>query len=208
MFGDVTFAQSPFASLGGATYGVAVSEAATAASTQSVITSFAGARAELATATATQTALANMYASRNEMVLAESTFDTLNNVFNVARAESATATDTNSAAATIIAAISEAAAGSETYVSRADFVALVEEMGLVFDQFTFANFVNAAIAEGATATESLPVRRNNNTINRSVLRNLTCRSDLRLTINVPNSINPARVITCRKVIQRQLHKSG
>ena len=59
---------------------------------------------------------------------------------------------------TLVAAIAEAATGADSYISQADFAALVEEMGLVFDQFTFAKFVNAAIAEGATATDSLPVK--------------------------------------------------
>jgi len=85
VFGDVTFAQSPFASLGGATYGVDVSESATANSTQSVITSFAGTEAETAAAAATQAALANMFVSQNETALAESDFDTVNNIFNVSQ---------------------------------------------------------------------------------------------------------------------------
>jgi len=59
VFGDVTFAQSPFASLGGATYGVAVSEAATGSNAQSVLTAFVGIKTETAAATATQTASAN-----------------------------------------------------------------------------------------------------------------------------------------------------
>ena len=66
MFGDVTFAQSPFASLGGATFGVNISESAVANNVQSVLTTFAGTEAELAAAAATQSVIANMFVSQNE----------------------------------------------------------------------------------------------------------------------------------------------
>jgi Ca2+-binding RTX toxin-like protein len=81
VFGDVTFAQSPFASLGGATYGVAVAETATGNNTQSLIVTYGGTAAETATATSTQSAQANFVASRYEVATANTKFNTLNNIF-------------------------------------------------------------------------------------------------------------------------------
>ena len=158
MFGDVTFAQSPFASLGGATYGVDVSETAVANNAQSVEVIYGGQSLEAAVALATQTAIANMFAARAESATATDTFDTLNNIFNVSRAESATASDTRSAAVTFLGAIVEAATGADAYISQADFAAAIEEMGLVFEQFTTSKLLNVNIAEGATATDEYLVK--------------------------------------------------
>jgi hypothetical protein len=153
VFGDVTFAQSPFASLGGATFGVDVSEAAVAANTQSVEVVYGGIAAEAAAALEAQSAIANMFASQNEIALAESIFDTLNNIFNVDLSESAVGQDANSAVSTLLGAIAEAATGEDAFISQADFAAAIAELGLAFDEFTAGKLINAALAEGATGSD-------------------------------------------------------
>ena len=95
MFGDVTFAQAPFASLGGNTFSVSASETATAADSfaissiaysgavaetssgqdaQSVSATFVATQAETATASNVQTVIVSVNASIAETVNALSTF--------------------------------------------------------------------------------------------------------------------------------------
>jgi hypothetical protein len=158
VFGDVTFAQSPFASLGGATFGVDVSESATGNNAQSVLATFVGVEAETAVASSVQSVIASFVATYAESASATATFDTVNNVFNVTTTESAVASSSVSATATIVVAVAEAASGLDSYVARSDLVAFIEETGLVFEQFTTARFVTASLAEGATAADALQVR--------------------------------------------------
>lgn len=136
MFGDVTFAQAPFAALGGATVLSSVDEAATAADSVAQETRagaliqeaaaaletfvslnniMVAARAESATATdVVATAPSNFIASQAETATGTDAPAAAPSNFLASQLESATATDAPSAIANLLAAIAEIATGSDT----------------------------------------------------------------------------------------------
>jgi len=136
VFGDVAFAQAPFAALGGATLLSSVSEAATAADSveqetragalilESIAASEAfvslnnimtAVRAETATATAAQNfAASNLLATQAETATGTDTVAAAPSTFLASQAESATATDASSAITNVLAAIAEIATGSDS----------------------------------------------------------------------------------------------
>jgi hypothetical protein len=152
VFGDVTFAQAPFASLGGNTFAVSVSDAATASElseapsvirgkrvdegataqdAQSVIATMVATQAETAAAADAQSVIATMVANALEQAGAAAA-QTAIGTFLAAQAESTTGTATQTAAGTVLAAQAEAATGADS-----------SNRGLL---------VSVAIAESATGT--------------------------------------------------------
>ena len=137
MFGDVAFAQAPFAALGGATVLSSVSEAASAAASVSQETR-AGSLIQ-------------------ESVSASATFASTGNIFVASRSETATASDsTNFAASNFVASQSESAAASETYsTAGSNYLVTVEETVYAYDAPSAIANLLAAIAEISTASDSV-----------------------------------------------------
>jgi len=166
VFGDVTFAQAPFAALGGATVLSSVSEAATAADSVEqetragalILESLAAsetfvslnnimtaARAETATATDTPAAApSNFLASRSETATATDTPAAAPSNFLASQAESATAADAPSATANLLATLAEASTASdEVNGSRGFFVTITESATGSNTQSTTVLFVSS-----------------------------------------------------------------
>lgn len=177
MFGDVTFAQAPFASLGGNTFAATSSEAATAQAVTAVSNVVRGGimaefssgqdtffsqaiirptQAESATAANVQSVIATMVASMLEQVGATATQSAIGD-FLAAQAENATATAAQTAIGTFLADQAESAAGVEdTNRGLLISVAIAESAA---GAGTFAAQVNfsGTIAEAVNALSTLGV---------------------------------------------------
>ena len=148
MFGDVTFAQAPFASLGGNSYFRTVEEAAAASATQTVDSvrggliletatgtaaqfssgnSMLATVAETATATAAQTVIGALSAAIAELATGADTTSFGPSSLSASIAESATGTDLPSASSAVLAAIAEAIVGSDSFDGSRVFFRTVEE---------------------------------------------------------------------------------
>ena len=177
MFGDVTFAQAPFASLGGNTFSVSATEAATAQAlvdvpsvarggimaefsaaqeTQSVITTMVATQAETATASSVQSVIAAMVANALEQAGATAAQSAIG-TFLASRAESASAADAQSVIGTFAAAQAEAATGDDDMTRGLLIsVAIAENATGVATQVAQVNF-KGTMAEAVSALSTLGV---------------------------------------------------
>jgi len=136
VFGDVAFAQAPFAALGGATLLSSVNEAATAADSVSQ-ESRAGALIL-------------------ESIAASEAFVSLNNIMTAARAELATATAAqNFAASNLLATQAETATGTDTQTAIGTMRASMSELATATDAPSAIANLLAAIAEISTASDAV-----------------------------------------------------
>ena len=135
MFGNVSFAQAPFASQGGKTLASSLSESVAASDAFSQESLLGG--------------------NVNEAGAAVSVFASLSNVFTAARVETVTVTSTpNFAPSTLLASLSEAALGSNTQSVSAAMIATQTESATASDTQSAITTVLAAIAEAATGLDS------------------------------------------------------
>lgn len=134
MFGDVTFAQAPFAALGGNTYSFAVSESAVALSVLSAETALGGLLEESAAGV--------------------STVSNFGNFFQASSSETATATDAQTAAIAVLAALAEQANASEAYTTVASVFATQAETATAADSSTRIATYLVALSELATALDA------------------------------------------------------
>ena len=182
MFGDVTFAQAPFAALGGNTFSAALSESATGSEHQDGETTKGGFQDESSAASALQTVLANMRASQAEAATGSDSVFNAANILNAVAAEfaSGTAAQTNtanmlasqseaaqgddlpSATAVLYAALSEQAAGSDSVLGVAVFAVAISESASGQDASNRVAVRAATVAEYAGASAILtPLRQAN-----------------------------------------------
>ena len=177
MFGDVTFAQAPFASLGGNSFFRTVEEAAAGSDTFTVesvrggliVESAVGTvavfnsgnllyatEAETATATAAQTVLSAVLAA-----MAETAAGTAapSGVFQSSRtmAEGATASDAPTAVSSVLAAIAEIAAGTDSYVGSKVWYKTMEESAAGSATQATSLSARARVSEAVTALDTLSV---------------------------------------------------
>lgn len=149
MFGDVAFAQAPFAALGGATLFSSVAESATAsdayeqtfqagALVQELATAtaafanlnniLAASRLDTATATAsTNFAASTLSASYYDGVFALDAYSTAGSNYLVTVAETATATSAQSKTAQLLAALAESAVGTDAINGGRGFTVAITE---------------------------------------------------------------------------------
>jgi DNA-binding transcriptional regulator YhcF (GntR family) len=177
VFGDVTFAQAPFASLGGNTFAVSAAETATATAAfevpnlvrggiisetstgQDAFVSQAEVRptqAETATAADVQSVIATMVASMLEQAGATAA-QTAIGTFLAAQAESTAATAAQAAIGTFLAAQNETATGADS-ANRGllVFVAIAESVTGTATQVAQIS-VNGTMAEAVSALSALGV---------------------------------------------------
>ena len=134
MFGDVAFAQAPFASQGGKTFASELSESATGLDSSSQESQLGG-RIDEAAAVA-------------------ETFVCLNNIMTALNAETATALDSTSfIASTLTAAQEETTTGTDTQAAISTVLASIEESITATDAQSVITTVLAAIAEIATGSD-------------------------------------------------------
>lgn len=176
MFGDVAFAQAPFASQGGKTLASALSESATgldsvsqesllggnAEETAAAAETFASlnnimtaVRAEAGTATAVQAFIAStLVASQAETVTGTDSPAAAPSTFNASLAESITATAAQLAITTVLAAIAETATGSDTNAGGLLISVSVSESATGNALATATTSVNATVAELASGLDA------------------------------------------------------
>lgn len=154
MFGDVAFAQAPFASLGGATYLVAVEEAANGVATPNVSSLVRGGPIdEAAAAAATQAVLASLRGTASETATGTNTQDTIAEMSATA-SETASGTDSYAPTAEMGAMVSETASGTDAYIPASEFYAAIAELASGTDVNYVVKGQYALIQEGAVADDS------------------------------------------------------
>ena len=136
MFGDVTFAQTPFAALGGATFASSLSESALASDVVAAPSVVRGGNIA-------------------ESLAAAETIVSLNNIMTAVRAEAGTATAIqNFAASSLLATQAETATGTATQIAVGTMLASIAESVTATDAQAAITTVLAAIAEIATGSDS------------------------------------------------------
>lgn len=154
MFGDVAFAQAPFAALGGKTLASALSESVTANATVEQETR-AGARVDETAAVSEVFASLNniMLAARAETATAADTTNFAASTLRASQAETATGTDTTVfAASTLNASLSESATASDAQSAISNVLAAISEIATGSDSQNRGLLVTAAVTETATGT--------------------------------------------------------
>jgi hypothetical protein len=154
VFGDVAFAQAPFAALGGKTLASSLSESAVADSFVSQ-ESRAGARVdETATASTVFASLNNiMVAAQAETAIAIATTNFAASTLTATQTETATATDTPAAApSTFNASLFESVTASDAQVAISNVLAAIAEIATGADSSNRGILVTATITETATGT--------------------------------------------------------
>lgn len=135
MFGDVAFAQAPFAALGGNTFPVAIQEGASVTATSNFDVVYGGVINEGATVTTTATGMASVHATVYETA----------NVFETVYANGSI----------FVATVSEVAGVSTTNtVTAAELYARVNEEAAVVVAPSAVSTAYGAIAESATGTDT------------------------------------------------------
>jgi len=161
VFGDATFAQAPFAALGGATVLSSVDEAATAADSVTQETRAGALIQEFLAATATVVSLNNiMTAARAETATATDTTAAAPSNFLASQAETATGTDTQTAVGTMLASISELATATDAPSATANLLAALTEAATGADESNASRgfFVNITESAVGSNTQSVTVK--------------------------------------------------
>jgi hypothetical protein len=155
MLGDVAFAQAPFASQGGNTFNVAVSETSAIDSFTAISSYIAfGASDEAASAIEAQSVLATFVSENSEAASGADVFDTLNNTFNVLLSDGASGVDAISAQADFTAFVAEVASVVAELFSQADFVAAVAEAASANDAPQGGLLILVSIDEAASGVDA------------------------------------------------------
>jgi hypothetical protein len=179
VFGDVAFAQAPFAALGGATLFSSVSESATGsdayeqffqagALVQELATAtdaaanlgniLVAARAETATATdTTNFAASTLAASYYDGVAATDAYSTAGSNYLVTVAETATATSAQSAIATLYAAVEELATGEDEVDGGRGFTVAITESATGADVNAAGTTFPVSVQEAASVIDAVSV---------------------------------------------------
>ena len=177
MFGDVTFAQAPFASLGGNSYFRTVEETAAGSSvidvesvrgglmTESVVATatpsssgnlLSATAAESATATAVQTVVSSVLAAIAQAASATAAPSASSSVSG-SIAESATGTDAPTRVMLTSRSIAEAAAGTDSYVGSKVWYKTMEESATATGTQATSLAAVATVREIATALDTMSV---------------------------------------------------
>ena len=155
MFGDVTFAQAPFAALGGATVLSSVSEAATAADSVSQESRAGALILESIAASEAFVSLNNiMTAVRAELATATDTTATAPSNFLATQAETATGTDTQTAIGTMLASISDSATATDAPSAIANLLAAIAEIATGADSSDRGLLVSVSVSESAVGSHT------------------------------------------------------
>jgi hypothetical protein len=150
VFGDVTFAQAPFAALGGNTFAVSTSESATAAALVDAPSVLRGSRVdEVATGQDAQSVTATLTATQAETATAASVQSVIAAML-AGILEQAGVTDAQAAIGTFLAAQAESTAGTATQSAGAVFSVAQAEAATGADDMIRGLLVSVAIAENAT----------------------------------------------------------
>lgn len=178
MFGDVTFAQAPFAALGGNTFVTAQDEIATALASLGIPTVIKGglqdetvtgqdamvniatmlaSLAETATGSHVQSVIGTMLATQAELVTAAASQINAANTLLASQAESTTASAAQSVIGTMLAALSETATAADSSNRGLLVTVFVAESATADAALAAQIAVNGTVVEAAQALSSLGV---------------------------------------------------
>jgi len=152
VFGDVAFAQAPFAALGGATLLSSVAESATVSESISQETRAGSLIQEFLSASAEFVSLNNILASTQaETSTATDSSAFVASTLNANQAETATGTDAPAfAASTLNASLTESAIASDAQSAIATMFAAIAEIATGSDQSDRGLLVTVSVSESAT----------------------------------------------------------
>jgi hypothetical protein len=153
VFGDVAFAQAPFASQGGKTLASALSESVAGLDSVSQESSLGGNIAETAAAAETVASLNNiMTAVRAEGGTATAVQSFIASTLVASQAETATGTATQVAISTVLASISETATATDAQLAITTVLAAIAETAAGSDTNAGGLLVSVSVSESATGT--------------------------------------------------------
>lgn len=157
MFGDVTFSQAPFASLGGRTLASSVSESVAAAAVVDGLAELGGVINETAFVAGSDFTSNNVWLAHIiEAANAAATQTNYANMFGV-QTESTTGADTTSAYFNGFASLAENAQGSDEELGGGEFYAAVAEIVAAADEYVGGRGFYKTVEESATASDSVSI---------------------------------------------------
>lgn len=176
MFGDVAFAQAPFAALGGNTFPVAIQESASVTTTSNFDVVYGGIINEGATVTTTATGRSSAYAIVYETINVFETLYANGSIFVATVSEVASVSTTNtvtaaelyarvneeaavvvaapSAVSTVYGAIAESVTGTDTSSRGAGLFAAMSEAATGADTSSNTAIYSVTVAEQATGNDN------------------------------------------------------
>lgn len=152
MFGDVAFAQAPFAALGGRTLASAMAEEAFATATLTQETIAGKIMLEGATVTGAPSNANNIWRPTQAETATGTSAQTALTAVLAVQAETGTATDSLTNTAILLGSVSETATGTAALTNTANLIAALAEVILAVA--TPSNSQSASLAESATATNA------------------------------------------------------
>lgn len=155
MFGDVAFAQVPFASIAGKTYGVSISETGSVDSTVDSLFVAGGLIDENISALDSNSVVASFIAVNSEAASANDAVNTINNTFYVSIPETASAVDSLSSLGVYAGSVSESASGIDAYTTAAAFVASIAEAASAQDASDRGLLFVVDVSEAASASDQV-----------------------------------------------------
>lgn len=158
MFGDVAFAQTPFASLGsggGGQLNGNILEAVLTSSTVTARGTFPSFVNEAITADAQQGATTTFQVVNSESASSSALFNTANNTFNATVTATANATANSLAGINFVALVSEAVSALDTSIGGLQFSVSISEAASALEDMVRGLQASGSISEGAIATSDL-----------------------------------------------------
>lgn len=154
MFGDVAFAQAPFASQGGKTFASELSESATGLDSSSQESQLGGRIDEAAAVAETFVCLNNIMTALNaETVTALDSTSFIASTLLASQEETTTGTDTQAAISTVLASIAEIATATDAQSVITTVLAAIAEIATGSDTNAGGLLITVAISESATGTD-------------------------------------------------------
>lgn len=152
MFGDVTFAQTPFAALGGATFAASISEAGEASSVAAAPSVVRGGlQDEASSGAATVISSGNiMVATQASTASGEAVTNFAASTLTAAQAEASAGVATQTAIGTMLAAQDEAATATATQSAITTVLATIAEASAGMASVTGSRLYSVAISEAAS----------------------------------------------------------
>lgn len=154
MFGDVTFAQTPFAALSGNTFFAVVLEAATADEHQEGASFKGGNQEESSSTSHTQTVLGTFVASQAEQATATDTVANAANILNAVASEGAAALAALTNTANMLASQAENTSALAAPSATAVLYAALAEQVTGTDAFVGSRLYVVSISEGAAGSDA------------------------------------------------------
>ena len=157
MFGDVAFAQAPFAALGGRTLASDIDENAAGHAVVDSLSALGGLIDEAATVFESEYSASNSLTAAMSETAAASAAQIVIARMLAAQAESAQATDAPTANYNGYAALAESAQGTDAYAGNAELYAAITELASALDEANGGRGFYVDVAESAAASDQVSI---------------------------------------------------